>query len=315
MTSGAPRAMSRGPHRIKVLFFESGREGGSVFRLASIVRRIDRSRFEPAVAAYYRDHAAAVLYRIDGVFCRTWLRVPWHPQPDTLTPGLGRFVPMRFGIYLLPASLLLLRRPRPHLLYLNTDIGGFEPTIAAARRLGAAVVCQLRMSRELKAHEIRFANQVSHLVTSSEWAARFYERQTGTAATCVYEAIDLDEFDARARPPLERALPDGPVYVCQVGSLIARKRPHLAVAAIAIARERIPSLKLVLVGDGPEAARLDALARERGLEDAVLRLGRRRDVPAILRRCHIGLLLSEHEGLPNAVLEYMAGALPVVAAR
>ncbi len=303
--------------RIKVLFFESGRQGGSVFRLASIMQRLDWSRFEIGVVSYYRDRAAAALFRMPGLFCRRCLRVPWYPQPDVLKPVLGRPVPTPFGIYLFLRSLFVLRRHRPDVAYLNAGIGGFEPTILAARLVGTKVVCHLRMSRDLKSHEVSMAPYVRHLVTSSEWGARFYQGQVRgrTAATCIYEAIDLADFDARARETLEAPLPVGPVYVCQVGSLIARKRPRLAIAAIEIVRRQAPNVRLVLAGDGPLRSELEAMVRERALQEHVLLLGQRHDIPALLRSCHIGMLLSEHEGLPNSVLEYMASGLPAVVVR
>jgi glycosyltransferase EpsD len=123
------------------------------------------------------------------------------------------------------------------------------------------------------------------------------------------------EFDGRAKENLESPLPEGPVYICQVGSLIARKRPRLAIEAFEIARRQFPNLKLILAGDGPLQSELEVLVRQRGFHADVLLLGPRRDIPALLRRCHIGLLLSVHEGLPNSVLEYMASSLPVVIVR
>jgi glycosyltransferase involved in cell wall biosynthesis len=44
-------------------------------------------------------------------------------------------------------------------------------------------------------------------------------------------------------------------------------------------------------------------------------LGRRDDVPRILACCDIAVLPSRAEGLPNAVLEYLAAGLPTVASR
>jgi len=44
-------------------------------------------------------------------------------------------------------------------------------------------------------------------------------------------------------------------------------------------------------------------------------LGRRSDIPEILASCDIAVLPSRAEGLPNAVLEYMAAGLPVIASR
>jgi glycosyltransferase involved in cell wall biosynthesis len=306
---------SRG--KIKVLFFESGRQGGSVFRLLSIMQRVDPSRFEVGVVSYYRDKIAARLFEVRGLFCRRSLRVPWYPQPDSVKLVLGLPVPTPFGVYLFIVSLLVLWRHRPDIAYMNSGIDVFGPTILAARLLGTKVVCHLRSSRELNPYELRLVPYANHVVTSSEWAARFYRDQARGRAvvTCVYEAIDLNDFDARAEEELESPLPDGPVYVCQVGSLVARKRPHLAIEAFAIARHEVPRLKLILAGAGPLQSELETMIRQRGLEREVLLLGYRRDIPALLRSSHIGLLLSEDEGLPNSVLEYMASSRPVVIRR
>jgi glycosyltransferase involved in cell wall biosynthesis len=305
------------PGKIRVLFFESGRQGGSAFRLCSIMQRIDPSRFESGVVSYYRDRAAAVLFGLPGLFCRRSLNVPWYPQPDVFKPVFGLPIPTPFGIYLFFVSLLVLWRHRPHVAYMNSGIREFAPAILAARLLGTKVVCALRMSRPLDVYEMRLVRYVHHLVASSQWGAAFYQDQVRdrSTATCVYEGIDLTRFDALASEPLESRVPEGPVYLCQVGSLIDRKRPRLAIEALDIARRQATNLKLILAGDGPLRPELEAFVQERGLQEHVLLVGHRRDIPALLRHCHIGLLLSEDEGLPNAILEYMASSLPMIVTR
>jgi glycosyltransferase involved in cell wall biosynthesis len=311
-----PESRPRGA-RIEVLFFESGRQGGSVFRLLSIIKRIDMSHFEVGVVSFYRDGAAASLLQIGRLFCRGSLRVPWYPQPDTFKPLFGLTLPTPFGVYFFLASLLVLWRHRPEIAYMNGGIAGFEPAILAARLLGTKIACHLRISRDLAPHEVRLAGCVHHLVASSRWGAKFYENQVQyrAVATCVYEAIDLAEFDTRAKEALDAPLPEGPLYICQVGSLIYRKRPRLAIEAFEIARRQVPTLKLLLAGEGPLQLELEAYLRKRGLEADVLLLGPRQDIAALLRRCHIGLLVSVYEGLPNSLLEYMASSLSVVVAR
>lgn len=307
----------RNDARVKVLFFESGRHGGSVFRLLSIINRIDPARFEVGVVSFYRDRAAAMLFEAKGLFCRHSLHVPWYPQPDAFKSVFGVPVPTPFGVYFFLASLLVLWRHRPHVAYTNSGLGGFEPAILAARLLGVKIICHLRMSRALSDSEIWLTRFVHHLVVSSKWGAKFYQEQVHdrALATCVYEAIDIAEFDARAKETLQSPLPEGPLYICQVGSLIPRKRPCLAIEAFEIAHRQVPHLRLLLAGDGPLNSELHALIRARRLQAYVLLLGPRRDIPALLRRCHIGLLLSVHEGLPNSILEYMASSLPVAVVR
>lgn len=72
---------------------------------------------------------------------------------------------------------------------------------------------------------------------------------------------------------------------------------------------------LVLAGDGPEHARLKRMADEFGVASRVEFPGMVRDVPGLLREASLYVQASHQEGLPNAVLEAMASALPVVATR
>ncbi len=84
--------------------------------------------------------------------------------------------------------------------------------------------------------------------------------------------------------------------------------PWLIASAPAVVRE-FPSTRFVLVGDGEQRAGFEKQAADLGLKDNFLFLGRRADVPEILACCDIAVLPSRAEGLPNAVLEYMAAGL------
>jgi glycosyltransferase involved in cell wall biosynthesis len=67
------------------------------------------------------------------------------------------------------------------------------------------------------------------------------------------------------------------------------------------------------VGDGPLRNSLEQLAQALGVSDHVAFLGTRSDVPALLQQVTIGVNSSQNEGFPNAIIEYMAANLPVVA--
>lgn len=75
----------------------------------------------------------------------------------------------------------------------------------------------------------------------------------------------------------------------------------------------LPDVLFLIAGDGPERARLEAVARDRGVADRVRFLGRRSDVPKLLSACDVFVLPSLFEGLPVSVLEAMAASRPVVA--
>jgi glycosyltransferase involved in cell wall biosynthesis len=89
-------------------------------------------------------------------------------------------------------------------------------------------------------------------------------------------------------------------------------QPTLIAAASEIV-SRFPQARCVLVGDGEKRKEFEAATKTAGVAANFMFLGRRNDVADILAACDIAVLPSAAEGMPNAVLEYMAARLPVVA--
>ncbi|MCW8194222.1 glycosyltransferase family 4 protein [Proteobacteria bacterium 005FR1] len=71
--------------------------------------------------------------------------------------------------------------------------------------------------------------------------------------------------------------------------------------------------ELQLVGDGPLVNDIRDLAQELGIAERIDFLGRRLDVPELLRRADIFVLSTNWEGFPRSILEAMRAGLPVVA--
>ena len=122
--------------------------------------------------------------------------------------------------------------------------------------------------------------------------------------------IDLTEFDAVSTDVDLRT--DPAPLVLAVGRLVPAKRFDRFLAAVARVRKGIPAVRAVIIGDGPERARLEADAQRLGLGDRVRFLGLRSDVPALLRQADLFVLSSDHEGFPNVLLEAMAAGLATV---
>jgi phosphatidyl-myo-inositol dimannoside synthase len=139
--------------------------------------------------------------------------------------------------------------------------------------------------------------------------------------------IDPERFRpdpaARARLRARLGLGAAPVVAC-VSRLVARKGQDALVRALPAVRERVPGTRLLLVGDGPDAARLARLAAGHGVADAVMLAGAVPeaelpahhavgDVFALPCRTRGGGL--DVEGLGIALLEASASGLPVLAGR
>ena len=108
----------------------------------------------------------------------------------------------------------------------------------------------------------------------------------------------------------ELPIPDGsPLLLC-----VARLAPQKGVDTAIRALPSIPDATLLVLGEGPERARLEALARELGVSDRVLMPGRVGDVAALYRRCDVVVHPARWEGFGLAMLEGMLAGRPVVAA-
>lgn len=118
-------------------------------------------------------------------------------------------------------------------------------------------------------------------------------------------------FERSLNPGLRKTLSPaaGRPIALTVASLEPRKgQRYLIEAAI-----QIPELILVLVGEGPDRAVLQHQARAAGVQDRVIFLGHRTDIPNLLACCDVFVLPSLAEGLPLSILEAMAAGKPVVA--
>ena len=172
---------------------------------------------------------------------------------------------------------------------------------------------------------LRFTQRMSTclLVNSAAIRSRLVseDRFDSEKICVVYNGIDVERYGLskmskkRAHDSaLAGSFCPGGRLVVMVANMHRDVKGHgeLLVAAEAVCRE-YPGVRFLLVGDGKMRATLEMQARAAGLDNSVTFLGHRTDIAEILARCDIGVLASRAEGLPNAVMEYMASGLATVA--
>ena len=86
-----------------------------------------------------------------------------------------------------------------------------------------------------------------------------------------------------------------------------------ALEAFGVVQAQAPGCRFVIVGDGPERARLELLARDAGLADSVMFTGFRADVRQLLPAFDVYVNSSVYEGVSLTLLEAMAASLPAIA--
>jgi glycosyltransferase involved in cell wall biosynthesis len=98
------------------------------------------------------------------------------------------------------------------------------------------------------------------------------------------------------------------------GRMRRYKAIDVVIRALAVVRRTVPDARLIIVGDGPDRARLEQVARDAGVASAVEFAGRMsgEEMVRVLNRCHVFLNASPKEGWGLTVVEANACGVPVV---
>jgi glycosyltransferase involved in cell wall biosynthesis len=129
--------------------------------------------------------------------------------------------------------------------------------------------------------------------------------------------IDLDRFRRDLADPTRVAGYRGgaaPV-VGAIGRLVPQKAMHVLIAATPALLEAHPALRVLIVGDGPLRADLEAQAARLGVAHAVRFAGYQEDVVSAYAAMDVFVLPSRDEGFGLVFLEAMAVGVPVVGTR
>jgi teichuronic acid biosynthesis glycosyltransferase TuaC len=184
-----------------------------------------------------------------------------------------------------------------------------RPVVITARGSDLNIIARHSMPRQWIGWAARNADGL--VAVSSGLKQRLVE--FGIAAERVRvlrNGVDLALFRPYDREAARQALGFVRPTALAVGNLVALKRHNLIVEALT----QLPELELVIVGDGPERAAIENLARERGVADRVRLLGRvpQDRLPEFYSAADLLVLVSTHEGWPNVLLESMACGTPVL---
>ncbi|HET7224347.1 MAG TPA: N-acetyl-alpha-D-glucosaminyl L-malate synthase BshA, partial [Candidatus Eisenbacteria bacterium] len=127
----------------------------------------------------------------------------------------------------------------------------------------------------------------------------------------IYNFVDPAVFTPRPRGTLRLAPPESRVLM-HASNFRPVKNIPVVIQVFAEVRRRVPS-KLVMIGDGPEKAGAEHLARELGVERDVLFLGNQDCMEELLPLADVFLLPSSSESFGLVALEAMSAEVPVVA--
>jgi len=305
--------------RIRVFgVIASSEAGGAEETFATLLRRIDPSRFELYVACHgrgplyeeYRKHSA-------GVWSLDLLRV-WNPA----------------SVLRLARLMRQTRCDVVHTCLWSADLlGGAAASLAGVRGIAATVTTEyfrsfgagplVRVRRRLLSRVYRATYWLPHrVVTVSRFLADDLVRRPGLRVPArkievIYNPLDRDALTRLLASPgaSVRRWTDGSPIVTAVANFHPVKGHQTLVRAMPAIVRRYPGVRFVLVGDGPARAGIEALVASLGLTPAVVFTGQVVGGARAMRESDVVVLPSLSEGLGVALLEALAIGTPVVASR
>lgn len=169
----------------------------------------------------------------------------------------------------------------------------------------------------------KFAFRQANAIVANSEAVKNYLAAEGVSKDkikVVYNGLDLErltpELTDRRVICEELGLPsdENIKLISSVANLRheVKNQPMFLRAAQRVAQKH-PNAHFVLAGEGALRAGLENLAQELNIAQSVHFIGRCTRVPELLSISYAGALTSFNEGFSNAILEYMAASLPVVA--
>jgi L-malate glycosyltransferase len=125
--------------------------------------------------------------------------------------------------------------------------------------------------------------------------------------------VNCDLYQRKPNPKLRAEwAPNGEPILMHLSNFRPVKRILDAIEIFALVREKMPA-RLVMIGDGPDRAPAEELARKLGVQNDVLFLGQQNEVHEKLSQADLFLLPSRLESFGLAALEAMACETPVIA--
>ena len=220
----------------------------------------------------------------------------------------------------------LLKKEKPDIVHTflpeNNTVGGFIAELAGIKIRIASRRNRnhYRKQQPLFTHFEDWINRRATLILGNSRAVLNDLLNEGIEAErlgVIYNGVEAERFRDldRNTSRLDFGLELHQLCLTVVANFNLKKRHVDLLEALAQIKTSLPDqwiLFLVGRNDGTEG-KLKQLAKEKDLEANVRFFGPRDDVAKILAASDIGILSSEEEGFANAILEYMAAGLPVVA--
>jgi glycosyltransferase involved in cell wall biosynthesis len=289
--------------------------GGAQKQLLNLIRRLDKERFNILLFTAQDGLLVGDASSISGLILNRskYLECPINPFKDSLA---------------LIEIFLFIKKNKIDIVHTHSSKAGILGRFAAKLARAKVIVhtvhgwsfnnCQSNLKRIFFIWLERLAAEFTDklIVVSGHDMDIGLENRIGTTTkyTIIRYGIDYGEFAVKEKNIKEElGIPSDNSIVTMVSCLKPQKRPQDFIRIASLVAKELSKVKFLLVGDGILRSTVEDLIDKFKLQQKVILLGWRKDIPRILSVTDVLVLTSLWEGLPIAVLEAMVSSKPVIA--
>ena len=309
-----------GTSKIKVLHIHTrGIIGGSGSSLLLVLKGLSKDRYKPELACGSRGSL------VEGA----------KENDITLNniPHLRNEINIFYDLVALFELIILLTKKEYHIVHTHNSKAGILGRFAAnicrvpiiihtqhscVFKYGTLNCIQKKFYYLLELLSAKFTDKIIYVTESLRKTFIDAKISSENDSVAIYSGIDVEKFRINinvAEKKKELGLNNNEFVVGIISRLEQGKGNELVIESIPKIIQEVANIKFVFVGKGELKDDLIKLADSCGVEDQVVFLGLREDVPELLQVFDIVCLASLYEGMGMVLLEAQAAGRPVVATK
>lgn len=217
----------------------------------------------------------------------------------------------------------ILKREKVEILNTHSSVDSWVAS-SAARMVGIPVVRTRHLSVPVRKNlfsRLVYSHLCDRIVTTGEVIRGLLIRELRldpAKVIAIPTGVDLDHFDPRRvsgdRVRAELGLKASVPLVGMVAVLRSWKGHRFFLEAVPLIVKKVPQVRVLIVGDGPQRGNIQRWVEEMGLKEVVVMAGHREDIPEVLAALDVVVSASTAaEGVPQVLVQALAMERPVVA--
>lgn len=280
--------------RMKIIFITGTMRSGGAERVISILSSQLIEHYEVDILCYY---SAPIFYNVDYRVNIVDITKEWQCNTH-----LCKLISLRKYVKSQKKSVVI-SFMMPFYIFSAISLLGIKTPFIAAERSDPNSAPKIR---QILSKLLMFKYDV--LVTQTQGAKSFFENKNNCELRVIYNPINPSLINVKHEDPEEK-------HFISLSRFVPEKNQKLLISAFKKVLGTYPNCKLTIYGEGPLRDNLQAQIDNLGIHNEVALPGITNDIVEAFCNASVYVCSSNHEGMPNSVIEAMVCGMPTISTR